>query len=286
MGKIVLYADSLADLSPELANRFDVKIIPLGITFKGDEITYLDGVNISKDIIFDRVAKDGILPSTSAIPPQTFIDTFEKELKEGNQILYIAGGSGISSTYRNACLAKQDLNSEDIYIVDSKNLSNGIALLIVKARKYINEGKNAAEIKDLIDQHVEKLSVKFSVDIMDYLYKGGRCSGVKYIFGKLLHIHPIIKVNDGKLDVAAKPRGLYKKALDAQIEEFINDLPNIDDYCLFITHTCKEEDGDYQYVYEKVAPHFKKENIIINTAGGTICAHCGPRTLGILYLLK
>lgn len=284
MEKITLFADSLCDLSTELANKFNVKIIPLGVTFKGDDVTYLDGINITKDIIFERVAKDGVLPSTSAIPPQTFIDLFEKELNEGNKVLYIAGGSGISSTCRNAYLAKQELNSDDIYIVDSKNLSNGIALLIIKARKYIDEGKNAAEVKDLVEKHVKKLSVKFSVDIMDYLYKGGRCGGLVYLFGKMLHIHPIIKVNDGKLEVAAKPRGQYKKALDAQIEEFIQDLPNIDDFCLFITHSCKESDGDYQYVYEKVSQHFPKENIIINEAGATICSHCGPRSFGILYI--
>lgn len=286
MKKIVLFGDSLCDLSPELAKKFDVKIIPLGVTFKGDETVYKDGISITKEDIFSRVAKTGVLPSTSAIPPQDFIEAFKKELDEGNQVLYVAGGSGISSTYRNAILAKTELESDDIYVVDSKNLSNGIALLLVKARKYINEGKPAEEIQTLLEEHVQKLSVKFSVDIMDYLYKGGRCSGVKYLLGKVLHIHPIIKVIDGKLDVVNKPRGIYKKALDAQINEFLEDLPKIDDYCLFITHSCKEEDGDYQYVYEKVSQHFPKENIIINPAGATICSHCGPRSFGILYLFK
>lgn len=286
MKKIVLFGDSLCDLSPELAKKFDVKIIPLGVTFKGDETVYKDGISITKEDIFSRVAETGVLPSTSAIPPQDFIEAFKKELDEGNQVLYVAGGSGISSTYRNAILAKAELESDDIYVVDSKNLSNGIALLLVKARKYINEGKSAEEIQTLLEEHVQKLSVKFSVDIMDYLYKGGRCSGVKYLLGKVLHIHPIIKVIDGKLEVVNKPRGIYKKALDAQINEFLEDLPKIDDYCLFITHSCKEEDGDYQYVYEKVSEHFPKENIIINPAGATICSHCGPRSFGILYLFK
>lgn len=286
MKKIILFADSLCDLGPDLAKKFDVNIIPLGVTFKGDDKTYLDGIEITKDVIFEKVEKDGVLPSTSAIPPQTFIDAFEKEIKEGNEVLYIGGGSGISSTFRNAFLAKQELNSDDIYLVDSKNLSNGIALLLIKARQYINEGKTAEEIKTLIEEHVEKLSVKFSVDIMDYLYKGGRCSGAKYLLGKFLHIHPIIKVIDGKLDVVAKPRGAYKKALDTQINEFLEDLPKIDNYCLFITHSCKESDGDYQYVYEKVSEHFPKENIIVNEAGATICSHCGPRAFGILYLFK
>lgn len=286
MKKIVLFGDSLCDLSPELAKKFDVKIIPLGVTFKGDETVYKDGISITKEDIFSRVAETGVLPSTSAIPPQDFIETFKKELDEGNQVLYVAGGSGISSTYRNALLGKTELESDDIYVVDSKNLSNGIALLLVKARKYINEGKSAEEIQTLLEEHVQKLSVKFSVDIMDYLYKGGRCSGVKYLLGKVLHIHPIIKVIDGKLEVVNKPRGIYKKALDAQINEFLEDLPKIDDYCLFITHSCKEEDGDYQYVYEKVSQHFPKENIIINSAGATICSHCGPRSFGILYLFK
>lgn len=286
MKKIVLYADSLCDMGPALAEKFDVKIIPLGVNFKGDETVYFDGLDITASDIFERVEKEGTLPSTSAIPPQTFIDVFKKELEQGNQVLYIGGGSGISSTFRNSWLAKQELDSNDIFLVDSQNLSNGVALLVVKARAYINEGKPIEEIVTLLEEHVKKLSVKFSVNIMDYLYKGGRCNGVKFLLGKVFHIHPIIKVIDGKLEVSAKPRGVYKKALDTQLEEFMNDLPNIDDYCLFITHSCKEEDGDYQYVYEKVSQHFPKDKIIINEAGATICSHCGPRSFGILYLLK
>lgn len=286
MKKIVLFGDSLCDMGPELAKRFDVNIIPLGVTFKGDETVYKDGIDITKDQIFDRVSQNGVLPSTSAVSPQEFIDAFKKEIDQGNQVLYVAGGSDISSTYRNAFLAKAELETDDIVIVDSKNLSNGIALLLIKARKYINEGKDINEIKELLDDHVTRNSVKFSVDIMDYLYKGGRCNGVVYLVGKFLHIHPIIKVTDGKLGVASKPRGAYKKALDEQIAEFMNDLPNIDTDCLFVTHTCKEEDGYYQYVYEKVSEHFPKENIIINEAGATISSHCGPRSFGVLYLLK
>ena len=286
MKKIVLYADSLCDMAPALAAKFGVKIIPLGINFKEDDKIYLDGIDINKEMIFEKVAQNGTLPSTSAIPPQTFIETFQKELDEGNQVLYIAGGSKISSTCRNAVIAKEELNSEDIHIIDSLSLSNGIALLVIKARHYIDEGKPIDEIVTLLNDHVTHLSVKFSVDIMDYLYKGGRCSGTKYLLGKMLHIHPIIKVIDGKLEVVNKPRGVYKKALDAQIAEFMEDLPNIDDFCLFITHSCKESDGDYQYVYEKVSEHFPKDKIIINEAGGTICSHCGPRSFGILYILK
>ena len=286
MKKIILFGDSLCDMATPLAEKYGVNIIPLGVTFKDDETTYLDGININKDIIFEKFNETGAIPSTSAVPPQTFVDAFSKVIEEGNQVLYVAGGSGISSTHRNAWLAKQELNSDDIFIVDSKNLSNGIALLLIKARHYIEEGKTAEEIVDLLNDHVNHLSVKFSVNIMDYLYKGGRCSGVKFLLGKMLHIHPIIKVIDGKLEVVNKPRGVYKKALDAQIAEFIEDLPNIDDYCLFVTHSCKEEDGDYQYVYEKVSEHFPKDKIIINEAGGTICSHCGPRSFGILYLLK
>ena len=286
MSKIVLYADSLCDMSTSLAGKYGVKIIPLGVNFKGEEKVYFDGVDITKDEIFRKVEENGALPSTSAIPPQTFIEAFETEIKEGNTVLYIAGGSTISSTCRNAFLAKQELNSDNIHIVDSLNLSNGIALLVIKARSYIDEGKSIDEIKALLEDHINNLSVKFSVNIMDYLYKGGRCSGVKFLLGKFLHIHPIIKVIEGKLEVVGKPRGVYKKALDAQIAEFMEDLPNIDKSCLFITHSCKEEDGDYQYVYEKVSEYFPKENIIINEAGATICSHCGPRSFGILYILN
>lgn len=286
MSKIILLGDSLCDLPKNLVEENQIKIIPLGVSFKGDETVYKDGIDITKDLIFDRVEKTKVLPSTSAIAPQEFIEAFEEALKEGDHVFYIACSSGISSTHRNAILASEEVGVDKVTIIDSLSLSTGIGLLLLKARKYIDEGKSIKEIKTLLEQHVQKLSVKFAINELDYLYKGGRCSSLSFIFGRLLHIHPLIRVTDGKLNLYSKPRGVFKKALKEQIDEFLEDLPNIDPDTLFITHTCQEEDGDYQYVYDVVSQHFPKDKIKINTAGATISSHCGPRTLGILYLLK
>lgn len=283
---ITLLSDSLCDLSKELIEKLDIKIIPLNVTFADDDKVYEDGIDIDPDMIYEHVKVKNVLPKTSAIPPQKFKEFFEKELEKGNQVFYVGTGSGISSTYQNAMMAKNEIDSDDIMISDSKTLSTGIGLLLFKARKYINEGKSLSEIKELIDKHAENSSVKFSIDIMDYLYMGGRCSGMKFFFGKMLHIHPIIKVIDNKLVVFKKPRGLYEKAMDEQINEFIEEFDNIDQECLFITHSGPTSCKDYEYIYSRIKDKFPNKNIYITRAGSTVSSHCGPKTIGILYLLK
>lgn len=283
---ITLISDSLCDLTEELIKEWDVKILPLSVTFADDDKVYDDGKDITPDMIYKHVDEKKVLPKTSAVTIEKFYNAFKEELDKGNQVFYVGAGSGISSTYQNALAAKEELNSNDIEISDSMTLSTGIGLLVHKARKYIDEGKSLKEIKSLIDNHALNSSVKFSIDIMDYLYLGGRCGGLSRFFGSLLHIHPIIKVVDNKLIVASKPRGKYEKAMDEQIKMFNEDLKHIDTDCLFITHSGPETSKDYEYIYNKLKSKFPEKNIHITRAGSTVSSHCGPRTIGILYLLK
>lgn len=284
---ISLITDTLCDLSKEL---YDIvkcaAVLPLVVNFKGDEKEYYDGVDITPDEIYKRVEKEKSTPKTAAISVQRFLEAFKKELEKGNQVFYVGTGSGISSTFQNAVLAKNQLNSDDIELSDSKTLSTGIGLLLLKARKYIDEGKNIHEIKELIDKHADNSSVKFCVDVLDYLYKGGRCSTAAFLMGNFLHIHPIIKVVNNKLIVEKKVRGKYEKAMDEQINEFKNDLHKIDMENVFITHSGPSDCKDYEYIKERIEKYVPKGHLHITRAGATVSSHCGPRTIGILYLFK
>ena len=286
MNKIILISDTLCDLTPELYREYNIITLPLSISFKDDPKLYFDGQDITPEMIYNHVKEKNVLPTTGAIPPETYIEAFKKQIDAGNDVLFIGAGSGISSSYQNAVLASKEFPEERIVCIDSQSLSTGIALLVLKGRLLIDEGKTLNEISATINELVEHLSVKFSVDSMEYLYRGGRCKGLAYIFGSSLRIHPIIKVTGNKLVVAKKPRGNYSKALDQQIEEFMNDLPNIDMEHVFITHSGPSDFDGWQYIKERIEKYVPEGHLHITTAGATVTSHCGPHTIGILYLLK
>lgn len=286
MQKVKIITDSLSDLSKELYDEMNINPIPLKVNFKGDEKDYYDG-EISVADIYKKAEETNVLPSTSAVSPQQFMKEFQKAFDEGyEQVFYVGSGSGISATYQNAILASKEFKENTVFISDSQSLSTGIGLLVCKAYKLSKEGKTGEEIKNHIDSLVPFLSVKFSIEYMDYLYHGGRCSGLAYFFGKKLKIHPIIRVKDNKLVVDKMPRGNYYKAMDVLINEFNNDLPNMDMEKVFITHSGLDDFDGAKYIYDKIVDKIPAGNLYISTAKCVVSSHCGPHTIGILYILN
>ena len=285
MSKITILTDSTCDLSKELIEKNEIKVIPLHVSFPNDSKTYLDGVDITSEEIYNYADKHGVLPKTGAVNIEEFNEVFYKEMKEGNEVFYVGIGSGLSSTYNNARIAAQSFEEGKIALVDGQNLSTGTGLLVLKAAKLRNEGHSLEEIKAEVERCVPLVSAKFCIDRLDYLYKGGRCSGMTRLVAHALKIHPVAKLIDNKLKVYKQPRGKYENAVDVQIDEFINDLPNIDTSNVFITHSGRI-DGFDDYIYRKISPLMDKENIHITLAGSTVSSHCGPKTIGILYILK
>lgn len=286
MGKIIVLTDSTCDLSKELVEKYDIKVVPLHVNFPGEERDYLDGVNLFPDEIYKKVDETGKTPKTGARSIGEFIEDFKKILDEGNQVIYTGIGSGLSSSYKNAVIAAQEFENgaENIEIVDSQTLSTGTGLLVLKMCQLRDEGLDIHEIAKRVREIVPHLSVKFCIDRLDYLYKGGRCSGMTKLVGGMLAIHPIAKTIDNKLTVAKLPRGKYRKAVDLQIEEFKKDLPNIDKTHIFITHS-GHMDGEEEYIYEQLKQLVDPSCIHITRAGSVISSHCGPKTIGILYIL-
>lgn len=282
---IRIITDSTCDLSKELIEKYNIRVIPLHVSFPGDDTEYLDGVNINSEQLYDLATKLNVLPKTGAVNVVEFIKVFEEELAKGNEIFYVGIGSGLSSTYNNACIAREQFPDSKIVVLDGQNLSTGTGLIVIKAARLAKEGKSLEEIKEICEKAVPLVSAKFCIDRLDYLYKGGRCSGMAMIAAHALKIHPVAKVINNKLVVYKKPRGKYENAVEVQIDEFMHDLDNIDKSCVFITHSGRIG-GIEKQIYDKISPYLDKENLFITEAGCTISSHCGPKTIGILYILK
>lgn len=282
---IRIITDSTCDLSKELIERYNIRVIPLHVSFPGDDTEYLDGVNINSEQVYNLAAKLNVLPKTGAVNVVEFIKVFEEELAKGNEIFYVGIGSGLSSSYNNACIAREQFPDSKIVVLDGQNLSTGTGLIVIKAARLAKEGKSLEEIKEICEKAVPLVSAKFCIDRLDYLYKGGRCSGMAMVAAHALKIHPVAKVINNKLVVYKKPRGKYENAVEVQIDEFMHDLDNIDKSCVFITHSGRMG-GIEKQIYDKISPYLDKENLFITEAGCTISSHCGPKTIGILYILK
>lgn len=285
MNKVKVIADSTVDLNKDMYESLDIAVLPLGVNF-GEEV-YQDGVTIGPDELYKKVAEKGELPHTAAASPAVIEEEFRKYLNQGYDIIFTGIGGKFSTTVQNANIAKNSIDgAEDrVYILDSANLSSGTGLLVLKMCKLRDEGKSAKEIYDAVLPLVPKVSAQFVVDTLDYLHKGGRCSGATKLFGHLFHVHPVIKVVDGGMIVYKKPRGKLKAGIDEQIAELKNDLPNVDMDNIMITDSGVSE-ADKKYFHDEVAKLVDPSIIRHTRAGCVVSCHCGPGTIGVLYIKK
>ena len=283
MNKIKIVVDSTVDLTKELYEQNDFEVVPLNVAFGED--TFQDGVSITRDQLYKDVEKYKSLPATSAPGPQVFEEVFNKYLAQGYQIIYMGIGSTLSTALQSANIAKMNIGSDDIYLLDTKNLSSASGLLALKAAKLAKEGKTAKEIVEILEKDVPNVVAQFSVETLNYLHKGGRCSGTAKVIGHLLHIHPHILVRDGKLIVYKKPRGTMKVAIDGQIEELKNALPNVEMDNIMITDS-GVSDEIRDYFVKEVSKLVDPKVIRCTPAGCVIASHCGPGTIGLLFIKK
>lgn len=282
MNKVVIIVDSTCDLPKEVIEQNEIVIVPLTVNFS--DSSYHDGVDITTPQLYKLVAEKNELPKTAAITLGEINAIYEKYINLGYDIIYTGIGSSMSKSYENAVMMSKEFPEGRIHVVDSMNLSTGIGLLIMKASKWRTEGKSAAEIAELMREEVPYVKSQFIVDTMEYLHKGGRCSGVAKLFGTILKIKPLIVVRDGKMGVGGKPRGKIEACLDKLVEMVIEDKENIDLSQVFVTHS--EADDYCEYLLARVKEVLPEANIMTSRAGCIISTHCGQGTIGVLYTLK
>jgi DegV family protein with EDD domain len=274
-----IITDSTADLGMELSERANVQVIPLYVNLGSS--TYQDGRDISPSQLFSSIESAGQMPKTSAPTLADFIHAFDLN----SQNLYIGISGRLSATIQNAYLARENYPQQAVFIVDSANLSGGIGLLVLKAADLRNQGLSAQEIHQMISAWVPRVRTSFIVETLDYLYKGGRCTAVQHLMGSLLQIRPVIALRpDGTLGVKTKVRGTRRKAIQALLDDFQENLAKVNLERVIISHTgCVEDAGFLKQELLKLAP---VQEILIVHAGVVIASHCGPNTLGLSYLLN
>lgn len=280
--KVKIISDSTCDLSKELIEKYNISIVPLYVVM--NDKTMRDGLEVTPEDIYEYVDKNGKLPSTSAVNIEDYIEIFKYWHEQGYEIVHFDISSEFSSTYRNACMAAEEVGG--VYVVDSGNLSTGQGLVVMHGAEMAQSGKSAKEIFEECTALTSKIEASFVVDSIDYLYKGGRCSALAAFGANLLKLKPCIEVKDGKMSPGKKYRGNISRVMLSYVEERLKGRNDIDKSRIFITHT-KCSDEDVKAVKQKIleiCPDFKE--ILETTAGCTVTTHCGPNTLGILFIRK
>ena len=276
---VMITADSTCDLSPELLERFNIKTIPLTIQL-GDE-SFFDGEGFTPEVMYERYRKDGTLPKTAAAGYQQFIDFFSQFTNAGYQVVHLEISSELSCSFSNACLAAQDLG--DVFPVDTQMLSSGVALLAIEGAECRDKGMGAQEIAEHLRSLTGKVDTSFVLDTLEYMWKGGRCSAVTSLGANLLKLKPALEMKDGKLGVYKKYRGAIETVYKQYVKERLAGK-QVRPGHVFITNSGEIAPEIIQQLDELVRELIPVQEMHHSIAGCTISSHCGPKTLGILFI--
>lgn len=278
---IKITADSTCDLTPALIDAHHITITPLAVSC-GSE-SFKDGVDITPDALYEKIAATGELASTAAVNVQEYIDVFSEALREHDAVIHFTISSAMSACYQNACIAAKEVGN--VWVVDSQNLSTGIAHLVLDACDLAESGMEPAEIHKELVRRRDKLDVSFVVDTLAYLRKGGRCTAVAALGANLLKLHPCIYVKDGEMGVGKKYRGKLDACLVNYVKDRLSEPDTVNTRRVFITDSGVDE--EIRALVEKTVRELVPfEEIIHTRAGCTVSSHCGPGTLGILFYRK
>lgn len=285
MNLVKVLTDSTADLTKELINKYNISVISLHVMLDGKE--YLDE-ELDPDFLYATVRKTGKLPTTAAITPLEYKNFFTPYIENGYDIVYVGLSSALSSSIQNAKIAAREFGQGRVYVVDSLNLSTGIGLLALQAAEFAQSGMDAKTIFEKVSEIVPRLRVSFVIDTLEFLYMGGRCSSLEKWAGSLFKIHPrIIVKEDGTMTVGEKFKGKREIVINGLLETALLKKDRIDPHRIFITHSAGCSKNELDYLAEKLREAIPGvENVIVTQAGCTISSHCGPKTVGILYIMK
>ena len=278
--RIRITADSTCDLSPELLRKYDIAMAPLSVIIDGE--VFHDGVDVTPRDVF-RAAEAGKSVRTAAVNTYEYKEFFGTQLRDCDQLVHICISSEFSTCYADACEAAAETGNA--FVVDSRNLSTGSGLLALEGAEMAAEGMDGETIAETLRGKTGLVDASFVVRTIDYLRRGGRCSGLEALGAKLLHIRPSIVVRDGKMHPGDKYRGRYEHYLKHYIQDALEDDRMIDFRRVFITHSPSEE-GLVRFAIDTVKSYGLFQEVLETMAGCTVCTHCGPDTLGIMFMRK
>lgn len=279
---IKVFSDSTCDLSDELLKRYDITLLPLYIIL-GDK-QYKDRVNITPQDIFKWSDEHKTTPKTAAASLDDIVEKIKPVLDAGDEIVVFSISLEMSNMGNVIRLAAQSLDAQDrVHYIDSRNLSTGIGHLVIEAAVMAQQGKSAQEIVDAVQKLIPRVRASFVVDTLTYLHRGGRCGGLAALAGSVLRLHPKIHVKDGVMGAGKKYRGKYSDIILNYAKEMEEELLRAKPDRVFVTHPpCERKVVDSVCEYLKGLNHFAE--VLDTEAGGVISSHCGPGTLGVLYI--
>ncbi|MBQ8001725.1 MAG: DegV family protein [Ruminococcus sp.] len=283
--KVVLFADSSIDLTKELCDRYSIHTVPIHVILQ--DKTYEDGVDITTEEIFDHYYKTKELPKTAAINVNDIVTALKPYVDDGCEIVYISLGSALSSSYRNSCLAAEELQGK-VYPIDSCSLSTGAGLLAIEAAERIAQGMSAKQVAEEVSALNQNNHASFVLDTLEFLRAGGRCSALAAFGANLLGLKPSIKVfNDqqGAMGVGKKYRGKYEKVVMEYVDDTLAQYDNIKTDRAFVTYSSMDNDLEKK-VFDYVVSKGIFKEVFLTRASGTISSHCGPNTLGVLFMTE
>lgn len=281
MRPIKIISDSTADLPKELIEKYDIEVLPLSVTL--GENTFRDGLEICPQDIFKFYEETKTLPKTSAVSVLEYTEAFTSWVEKGYDVVHFTISSTMSACFQNATIAA--VETGHVWTINSENLSSGIGLLVVLAAELAAKGESAEIIFKHIEEAKKRVDASFILNQLEFLHKGGRCSGVAALGANLLKLKPCIEVVEGKMKVGKKYRGAYEKCALEYVRDRLSGNDNIETDIIFLTWT-----GIDSKLLKEIEKEIKKchkfHTIIVNEAGSTISGHCGPGTFGVLYFRK
>ena len=286
--KIVLSADTPCDIGEELKARYAVSLYPLHIIL--DEKQYTDGYDITSAELYEAWWKHKLLPRTAAINPEEYQSYFQAFLDQGLDVIHISLGSGISSSHANALIAANALkDSGNVYVIDSSSLSTGFGLLVCEAGERIKAGLPAKQIIEEVSALTQDTRASFILDTLEFMRAGGRCSSITQIGAALMNIKPTILVkNDrqGSMVVGKKYMGKLAPSLMKYVDDQLKDRNDLILDRVFVTHSGMDDPTTIDRVVARIKELQPFQEIFVTQASCTISSHCGPNTLGVLFLTK
>ena len=280
MSKVIISADSTCDLSKEIVKELNLRIVPLLVVSGTD--SYKDGIDISTEDVFRLTAETGKLCSTSAVNVYDYSQYFAEFLKDGDELVHICISSDFSTCFSNAKLAAEEFGGR-VVVIDSRNLSTGMGHIVYEAALMAQKGMTAHEMEPVLKELTGRVEASFVIDSLDYLKQGGRCSAVKAFGASVLSLKPSINVENGKMTVGQTYRGSFEKCLRRYVKDRLEGRDDIVRDRIFITYSSAEPEI-VDMVEGLVKEYYQFDNIIRTTAGCTVACHCGPNTLGILFI--
>ena len=279
--KIRMTADSTCDLTPDWIRKYQIGVAPLSVIIDGE--VFHDGVDVTPRDIF-RAAEAGKSVRTAAVNTYEYKEFFKEQLKKCDQLVHVCLSSEFSTSYGDAVEASKEVGN--VFVVDSRNLSTGSGLLVLEGIKMIQEGvDDGAAVAEALRAKTGQVCSSFVIRTIDYLRRGGRCSGLEALGAKMLHIRPSIIVADGKMHPGEKYRGRYEHYLKHYIRDVLEHDDNIDFSRVVVVHSPSEE-GLVRFAIDTVKSYGLFREVLEAMAGCTICTHCGPDTLGLMFMLK